>query len=214
MIARLTAILALCLGPLAVADDAPLALADLEAYQEALVHRSTGQVPSVGFRDLWDRPGDYVGREVRVAGRVARVFRQPPIGAFPALVEAWVVAPSGDPFCLVFPATAGGDKTRIGETVAFAGTYLKRLRYHGGDVDRLAPLLVGPKAPDRTDPGGSPSFAWPGSGLDAAVGLGGALIVALFLARRHLSRPPARPIERGPDPVFEDGGSPDDDDRA
>src|SRR5205085_8897213 len=63
---------------------------------------SDAPVP-VQFRDLWDHPGAYQGRRVTVRGRVERVFRQGPIGSFPALVEAWIFSKAGDPFCVVFP---------------------------------------------------------------------------------------------------------------
>src|SRR6185437_9218161 len=96
-------------------------------------------------------PDRYQGRRVQVEGRLVRRFRQDAIGKFPALVEAWAVSPAGDPFCLVFPATAG--KSEPGPaTVRFEGTFLKLIRYQGGDVARLAPLLVGPQAPVAAAP--------------------------------------------------------------
>lgn len=190
------------------AEEAALTLGDLEAYRLALSDRAAGAIPSASFRDLWDRPGDHLGRKVRVSGRVARIFRQPPIGAFPALVEAWATSPAGDPFCLVFPDPGRETPLRIGEPVEFTGTYLKRLRYHGGDVDRLAPLLVGPEPPSQSAPSAPPSFAWTRSTTDVAVGLVAASAVALLLARRHLLRPARRVEDAGPPPEFVDGGEP------
>ncbi|WP_435017292.1 hypothetical protein TA3x_004896 [Tundrisphaera sp. TA3] len=193
-----------------IAGDSALTLADLEGYRRALSEPATGPAAPVAFRDLWDRPGEFVGRRVRIAGRVARIFRQPPVGTFPGLVEAWAVAPTGEPTCLVFPDKGGAPKIQIGESVEFEGTYLKRLRYPGGDADRLAPLLVGPAPPSRANPGTPSGAARPWATADLMVGLGVAAAVALLLARRHLARP-ARPIrERGtdPEPEFDDGGEP------
>lgn len=130
-----------------MADDAALSLADLEAYRLALSAHPASSAPLVRFRDLWDHSETYVGRPVRVEGRIARLFRQPKIGGFPPLVEAWVVSPAGDPFCLVFPQQEGATLPQIGVSVAFSGTFLKRIKYHGADTDRLAPLIVGPVVP-------------------------------------------------------------------
>ena len=83
-------------GGLAWADesetrqDDQLSLADLVGYCAALSGKATADDarPSdpparVGFRDLWERPDAYRGRRVTVRGRVARIFRQGPVGSFP-----------------------------------------------------------------------------------------------------------------------------------
>ena len=36
------------------------------------------------FKDLWNRPDVFRGRRVTVQGRVVRIFRQGPVGSFPA----------------------------------------------------------------------------------------------------------------------------------
>jgi hypothetical protein len=188
----------------AVAEDSPLGLADLEAYRVALASKPVGSAPMVRFRDLWDRPGDHAGKSVSVEGRVARTFRQPGFGEFPPLVEAWILSPAGDPFCLVFPQTEATPIPEIGSPVRFSGTFLKRIKYQGGDVPRLAPLIVGPVAPSTSY--SSPETVRDGwSSTDWMMALGASLVVALILAGRHLSRP--APISRAiePPPAFVDG---------
>ena len=99
---------------LSVADEADsthqLGLADLAKYHAALTGRAATDdarvsepVTRVGFRDLWNQPETFRGRRVLVEGRVQRIFRQGPVGTFPALAEVWIVSSAGDPFCLVFP---------------------------------------------------------------------------------------------------------------
>jgi hypothetical protein len=189
----------------AIAEDTPLSLADLEAYRLALKAGTDPTAPLVRFRDLWDRPEAYVGRPVRVEGQVARIFRQPRIGEFPPLTEAWITSKAGDPFCLVYPMTEGPPKPEVGASVRFGGTYLKRLRYQGGDVARVAPLIVGPEAPSVTVPPGTPFEGPSWSTADWVMGLCAASLVAMVLARRHLSRPPSMPTSLDPPPRFVDG---------
>ena len=164
--------------------DDELNLADLTAYRAALSGKATADDarssdPSarVGFRELWQRSDAHRGRRVTVEGRVARIFRQGPVGSFPPLIQVWAYSPAGDPFCLVFPrptgpTTPGPDPEPraaspqvnrpaedahptptaipvLGQTVQFTGTFLKMVRYAAGDGPRLAPLIVGdgPPAP-------------------------------------------------------------------
>jgi hypothetical protein len=190
--------------PTAKAGDSPLGLADLEAYRVALASKPDGSAPLVGFRDLWDRPGDYAGRSVAVEGQIARTFRQAKFGDFPPLVEAWVVSPAGDPFCLVFPNDGTRPTPGIGASVRFSGTFLRRIEYQGGDVPRVAPLIVGPVAPVVPD---SSRDGW-GEGWSSTdwwMMAGASVVVASILAARHLSRPSSisRPLE--PPPAFVDG---------
>jgi hypothetical protein len=188
----------------AVAEDSPINLADLEAYRAALSAKPGDPGPTVGFRELWDRPEAHVGRTVSVEGRVARLFRQPKVGEFPPLVEAWVVSPSGDPFCLVFPQAGRHATPDLGASVRFSGTFLKRIKYQGGDSARLAPLIVGPEAPStspaRTEVEG-PGWSTP----DWMMAVGAFLVVGLILARRHLFRPALPPRRDEPPPSFLDG---------
>ena len=130
-------------------DDGPLSIADLAAYRAALGPAKPGDPspqPST-FRDLWDHPDASRGRRVEVGGRVERVFHQGPIGEFPALAEVWVVDAATDPLCLVFPESPDTPAPKPGDAVRFIGTFLRRVRYRGGDLDRLAPLIVGPGPP-------------------------------------------------------------------
>ncbi len=188
----------------AIAEDSALALADLEAYRDALGTRPGGPSPTVSFRDLWERPAGHAGRAVAVEGRVARLFRQPPMGEFPALTEAWILSPADDPFCLVFPSGAGRASPPVGASVRFRGTYLRRIRYRAGDVPRLAPLIVGPDAPTPSGPGARPvGPSW--STIDWMVGMAAASAIAMVLLRRHLARPPSLSSPVGPPPTFLDG---------
>jgi hypothetical protein len=118
------------------------------------------------------------------------------------LAEVWAVTPSGDPFCLVFPEPRETSALEPTGPVRFVGTFLKQVRYQGGDGPRLAPLIVGPKppaalesAPSKT-PGPGPSIPW----LEGAAGLAVACFVGLVLARQHLRRP-LRPREIGVEPL-------------
>jgi hypothetical protein len=165
-------------------DDDPetshqLSLTDLAGYAAALSGKPTAEGARqtdppvrVKFKDLWNRPDRFRGRRVTVEGRVMRIFRQGPLGTFPALAEVWITSPAGDPFCVVFPQggsngqteTGPGDPASIraeeakdeqmdrgmpaqGRVVQFTGTFLKMVRYAGADTNRLAPLIVGDERP-------------------------------------------------------------------
>src|SRR5262249_20647678 len=146
--------------------------ADLAGYRAALSGRATADdarpsdPPSpVHFRDLWERREAYQGRRVTVRSRVARVFRQGPIGSFPHLAQARSFSPSGDQFCTASPLpggsgvighapvaaqaagkSPGGPSPAVpdlGREVRFTGTFLKMVRYAAADGARLAPLIVG-----------------------------------------------------------------------
>ncbi len=128
-----------------------LGLADLAVYRAALTGKATADdahaaepVPPVTFHDLWDYPETWRGRRVQVQGKVVRIFRQDAIGGFPPLAEAWLSTPKGDLFCTVFPMAGVPD---LGQTVTFTGTFLRTLRYAGSDQPRLAPWIVGDRAP-------------------------------------------------------------------
>jgi len=202
------------------ADDSPLALTDLAEYRRALVARESEPVPPlVTYRTLWDHPAAHEGKRVQIEARIVRRFQQGSVGTFPPLVEAWAVTPLGEPICLVYPAPSSPAKADAApgrENVRFVGTYLRRIRYAGGDVDRLAPLIVGPappRVPPRTartpasvatDRAGDPL----NDGLLAAVA---ALVVVLILGWQHLRRPVTRTsvLEPGPAPQFEESSSED-----
>jgi hypothetical protein len=162
-------------SPSCLADDAgpthQLSLTDLAKYRAALAGKATADdvmpidLPvHVSFKDLWNRPDAFRGHHVVIEGRVQRIFRQGPLGGFPALAEIWIASPAGDPFCLVIPHQGGigslaelnnGLKNRapseripkLGQMVRFTGTFLKMIRYEAGDGDRLAPLVVGDQPP-------------------------------------------------------------------
>jgi len=194
------------------ADAPAVSIADLAAYQAAIVAGPTPTATTpVTFRDLWDHPQTHQGTLVRVDGRVARLFRQPAVGQFPPLTEAWITSPLGEPTCLVFPSGAGRSTPALGAQVRFAGTFLRLISYPGGDTKRVAPLIVGPGPPSDLDPAaapGGPSFGPIFGGdhaADWAIGLAAALGVAGVLARRHLNRPLVVAPPVGPAPTFLDG---------
>lgn len=218
MIARL--VLATLLAAAQAEDDGPIGLADLAAEHAAATGRDASTEPpkAVGFRALWDHPDAWRGRRVIVRGRVARVFRQAAFGNFPPLVEAWIEEPPGNLFCAVFKPDGGDARTvAAGASVAFTGTFLRRLRYAADDGDRLAPLIVGPEPPriEERAPSQSlefrpdaPASAWSDSTWGVGLFVGLAMVAAL-LAWRTLSRP--APIRRGrrstsadPEPQFLD----------
>jgi hypothetical protein len=191
------------LTPWLWADDAPVSLADLPAYQTALTRSPDSPATPVAFRDLWEHPADYQGKQVRVEGRVERVFRQEPIGKLPALAEAWLFTPDHNPICLVFPDAP----VELGASVAFSGDYVRRIRYGAADVERLAPLIVGPRAPLLLQPA-SPAASQNSdrSGLNLMFLLIAVLILASGLLRAFLRRPrPVQRLDSDPDPIFDDG---------
>jgi hypothetical protein len=218
-------------GAWAFADDTEpthqLGLADLAEYRAALAGRATAggakssDTPArVSFKDLWNRPDALRGLRVILEGRVQRIFRQGPVGSFPALAEIWIASPAGDPFCLVIPQDSGTDISpaedhglegratperipRLGQTIRFTGTFLKMIRYTAGDGDRLAPLVVGDQPPvamrEAAKTNRASSFTvdrvggrWTGSPASWLVGLTLALLAAGVLARLHLRVPMRR----------------------
>jgi hypothetical protein len=193
---------------LAKADDTPIGLADLAAYRVALASRSDESAPLVRFRDLWDRPEAYAGKPVTVEGRLARRFKQPRLGDFPPLVEAWVVSEVGDPFCVVFAEEDETNSLEIGSSVRFSGTFLRRIKYQAGDTARIVPLIVGPGPP--TLPSGRQSeteraIQTASKMVEWAMGFGIAAMVTIVLVRLHFSRQIAMPRPFEPDPIFIDG---------
>jgi hypothetical protein len=189
---------------LIAADDPPIGLADLEAYKPALESRLDGSAPVVRFRDLWDQPKAFAGRVVTIEGRLARTFRQPKLGDFPPLVEAWVVSTAGDPFCVVYPMQSGTNSPEIGATVRFSGTFLRRVQYPAADTNRVVPLIVGPEPPSSLAMESSKD-RWSWSSIDWMMGVVASVVIVAVLTRRHLDRPASRPIALDPDPVFDDG---------
>jgi hypothetical protein len=219
-------------GVWTLGDDAEpthqLSLADLAAYRTALTGKATADDAKssdsparVSFKDLWNRPDAFRGRRVTIEGRVQRIFRQGPVGSFPALAEIWVASPVGDPFCLVVPKESdtgippvndrgpeGGGATSprismLGQTVRFTGTFLKMISYAAGDGDRLAPLVVGDQPPfpvqeavKAIGAGSASADSIVGQSVRSPVnwllGLTLALLAAGSLAWRHLRLPPRR----------------------
>lgn len=213
----------LLLSPIRLrADDAAnqLTLADLAAYRQALAGKATADaarsadppVPA-SFRDLWGKPEMLRGRRVAVLGRIERIFRQGAVGRFPALVQAWAFSPSGDPFCLVYPAGSGQD-SGLGAEVRFTGTFLKIVEYPAGDGSRLAPLIVGDRAPEplkkgaAARPNGKNPNASTGArpSTDWIVGLLAAVAVVGVLTLRHFRAATSPRRKRAPaevDPPLE-----------
>ena len=193
-----------------------LTLADLSTYRAALagnsITRDAGRRESqspVSFKQLWSHPDAFRGQRVTVAGSVRRIFRQGPVGSFPALAEVWITSPAGDPFCLVMPQKslssvpptnvdnleANASLTALpemGRPVQFSGTFLKIIRFTAGDGARLAPLIVGdlPPVPAHTSrqPNGkyarlnSAVVPWATSAASWLLGLTLAILAAGVLA--------------------------------
>jgi hypothetical protein len=194
------------------ADDTAnqLTLTDLAAYRVALSGKATADDAraadppvSASFRDLWDKADALKGRRVEVHGRIERIFRQGPVGQFPALVQAWAFSPSGDPFCLVYPDPSLDPN--LGTETRFTGTFLKVVEYPAADGPRLAPMIVGDrpplvvkKVPTASRSTGKSAGVPAGSGswfsTESIVGLVAALAVVGILATRHLrsGEPPRR----------------------
>jgi hypothetical protein len=181
-----------------------LSLADLAAYRLALAGKATAD-------------------NARADGRVERIFRQGPVGNFPALAEIWITSPAGDPFCLISPPASTAatlaahehaattdrfstQSTQTGQEVRFTGTFLKMVRYAAADGGRLAPLVVGsqpPVAAQKTAQAKSPGrpqgdrfFKWVGSPAAWLLCFTLAFITAGGLAWWHLHLPPAGPSRR------------------
>jgi hypothetical protein len=207
-----------------------LSLADLAAYRLALAGKATADNARaadppelVTFKDLWTRTDAFRGRRVSVDGRVERIFRQGPVGNFPALAEIWITSPAGDPFCLISPPASTAatlaahehaattdrfstQSTQTGQEVRFTGTFLKMVRYAAADGGRLAPLVVGsqpPVAAQKTAQAKSPGrpqgdrfFKWVGSPAAWLLCFTLAFITAGGLAWWHLHLPPAGPSRR------------------
>lgn len=195
--------LSLAIAVVAFADttDTAVSPADYPQYREALRPSAATEAPLVSFGDLWSDSGRWQGRRLAVVGQIERRFRQPAVGEFPALTEAWLVDNRGNPFCVVFPSREPSPS--LGQSVRFEGTYLRRIRYRGGDADRLAPLLVGPASPRPEGPATPlPGSREPWVGADWAIGLGLGALVVVVLGAQHLrlKRVPRR--ELGPPPTF------------
>ncbi|WP_406699866.1 hypothetical protein V5E97_13555 [Singulisphaera sp. Ch08] len=196
-------------------DDSPLTVADLADYRRSLIARDSEPVPRLlRFRELWDHPTKYAGVRVQVEGRIVRRFLQGAFGTFPPLVEAWAVTPSGDPFCWVYPAPKDGASTPpVQESVRFVGTYLKRIRYQGGDTERLAPLIVGPRPPSSPPrPTRPPVVRSRNAVNDWILGISGAGVVIAVLVWQHLRKPVSSTFSHEPGaaylfdpPLFQDG---------
>ena len=185
------------------AADGPLNLADIADLHAALQAEIGANPPGLAtFRDLWDRPREFQGRQVRIEGDVRRLFHQGARGQLPALVEVWLTTPSGDLFCLICPEST----PVIGSRVSFVGTYLKRIEYRAGDVPRLAPLVVGPAPPTALKPAQAAARPAPRDWeLDRALGVGAVLVLVMALLRNYARRPPPPRPDLGPAPLFVDG---------
>lgn len=218
-------------GAGAFADDAEpthqLSLADLAKYRAALTGKeraddaeASNPLAHVSFKDLWNHPDVHRGHRVIIEGRVQRIFRQGPVGSFPALAEIWIASPAGDPTCLVVPQESGMGVSpvsdhdleglaapqrapKLGQMVRFTGTFLKMIRYAARDGDRVAPLVVGDQLPvpvrENARANRAMSFPadnivgqWTGSPASWLVGLTLARALAGVLARHHLRTPVCR----------------------
>lgn len=198
------ALLAGCPHPPATGQEA-VSVADYSDYAQALRSRPEPDAQPATFAELWRRPAAFRGKPVIVAGCLERRFRQPAIGDFPALTEAWVVDAAGNPLCLVYPSSSR--EVQAGARVQFVGTFLRTIRFGGQDADRLAPLLVGPRPPEVSSlPEAMEEARWEDS--DWILGLALAGLVVVILATQHLRLRREPPRASGPAPRFVDPNEP------
>ena len=134
-------------------DNGPLTIADLSAYRTAIDPNNGGRTR--GFREF-SRALGHTGRVSGATrsreGRVVTVFHKGAAGQFPALAEVWLFNPESETTCIVFAETPDHPSPKMGTIVEFSGTFLRVVRYRGGDVDRLAPLIVGTEPPRMEKP--------------------------------------------------------------
>jgi hypothetical protein len=200
---RSVAVATFVLGVLSRADaeEGRLGMADLPEYHRALRADPNVQPRTARFRELWEHPESYQKQVVRVEGRVARRFQQGAYGAFPPLTELWLVDTEQNPFVFVFP-TASAGACELGDWVAFEGEFLRRVRYQGGDGERLAPLVVGGKAPVRAPSAPASVGIGDRSHLDWALAIILALFALTILLIVHARRPVRRSSGFEPAPEF------------
>lgn len=192
---------ALSCGPAHAREAGPIGPADYPEIARLLAEPIPEAVQTVRFEELWQDPTGGAGRALRVSGVSRRVFRQPAVGEFPALVELWITDASGNPIGLLFPDQPGVEWN--GRQVSFRGRVLRMLDYRDGTGQRRAPLIVGPVPPNMSVEGpvepegvGRPEAEWVVGGMLL-------LFVVLVLGIQHSRRPKRRGGPPGPRPQFE-----------
>ncbi len=170
--------------------DVGVSIDDLPAYKSAL-ETTANEAQEVSFRELWDRPEFYRGKRVEIRGTIVRTFRTGAVGELPARVELWIVTKSGDFICAVC-RDEGADPLPTSE-IAFRGISLGKITYAAGDVPRIAPLIVGPHGPTKSDPLGKTSVRapWFVAG-DLLFYMIVAAAVLMLMIRVQLRKPPRR----------------------
>lgn len=204
----------------AQAGAGPLDLTDLPALRQAIEDEPPRVPPVIAtFRELWDDSKALLGRPVIVEGRVVRLFHQGPVGEFPALVEIWLATPAGDVLCATCPEHTPTDPNatpipQIGQWVEFIGTYFRKIGYPARDGTRIAPLVVGSRAPvvveqhdqAATDaPPPAPPSAWTPWGFGIVLVISAAACLTAWRLREAAwSRRKSRTIrDIEPDPPIE-----------
>ncbi len=198
----ITALNLVLLGGVALArETGPIGPADYPEIAKLLSEPVPEVAQTVRFEELWSDPTGGAGRAVRVSGVARRVFRQPAVGEFPALVELWLTDAAGNPIGVLFPDRHGEEWA--GRQVAFSGRVLRLVDYRDATGVRRAPLIVGPMPPNMTveapigpEAVGRPETEWV---------LGGVLLafVLLVLGAQHARKPRRRARPPGPRPTFE-----------
>lgn len=187
---------------------ADLTEAELADYRAALMS-APARVTDAGFRELWTTPEAHRGKAVRIAGRITRRFRQGPVDDLPALTETWLAEPSGNPLCLTYPTPGPGDAP-LGAEVSFEGTFLKLVRYRAANGDRVAPLIVGARAPRQTQASGPAREPMPTPRRnDWPIAAALAVFAFGLLGLGMLRRPRRMRRSIDPPPHFEPAGAPD-----
>jgi hypothetical protein len=132
------------------------------AHKTPLEQLSKSARHDLSYTHLYEEPGKYRGQLVHLVGRLRRLWRFDPPD-LPAkegvknLYEGWIFgdAAYSKPYCVIASEISPGipiaDKIED-LPVRFDGYLFKCYRYHAGDRNREAPLLIGRAITRRTTP--------------------------------------------------------------
>ena len=174
----------------------PIGLTDIPSYLAALETRPKIPARRIGFRELWERSENLRDTRVTIEGRLITRFHAASTGRLPARVELWIDTGSNNFVCLVHPERRSPADTspKIGSRITFTGTFFRLIPYQGGDVERVAPLIIGPGVAESLEKaeGSSHSVGQKPISWDWVVGAAVAGFVLLIMIGRALDRPRSR----------------------